>query len=60
MFWQRPDECRGSALDHVLTNGLPIRASAEGPCADGCEPGDRCPAFHRDVSDHCPVVADIF
>ena len=32
--------------------------AARGPCESvGCHPGDRCPVFHREVSDHCPVTA---
>lgn len=56
-YWARRDGCLGSALDHVLTRRLPEEAAARGPCETiGCSPGDRCPAFHREVSDHCPVT----
>jgi endonuclease/exonuclease/phosphatase family metal-dependent hydrolase len=59
-YWARDDGCRGSALDHVLLSGAARRAAARGPCeTEGCEPGAACPIFHRDVSDHCPVVADL-
>ncbi|MCB9596488.1 MAG: endonuclease/exonuclease/phosphatase family protein [Sandaracinaceae bacterium] len=57
-YWDRRDGCRGSALDHVLTREVPDAIAARGPCETiGCSPGDRCPAFHREVSDHCPVTA---
>lgn len=57
-YWNRRDGCRGSQLDHVLSRELPREIAARGPCEEiGCEPGDRCPAFHREVSDHCPVSA---
>lgn len=49
--------CRGTALDHVLTR-RPAQVTARGPCeTDGCTPGDRCPLFTREISDHCPVTA---
>jgi endonuclease/exonuclease/phosphatase family metal-dependent hydrolase len=59
-YWNRRDGCRGVALDHVLTVRRPDDVSARGPCESvGCDPGDRCPTFHREVSDHCPVTADL-
>lgn len=59
-YWARRDGCRGSALDHVLTRSAPSHVAARGPCETiGCDPGDRCPAFHREVSDHCPVTATL-
>jgi len=49
------DRCRGVALDHVMSTA-PGTARALGACAIvGCEPGDRCPTWVREVSDHCPV-----
>lgn len=57
-YWNRRDGCRGSALDHMLTREVSVDIAARGPCERiGCEPGDRCPVFHREVSDHCPVTA---
>lgn len=57
-YWNRRDGCRGSALDHVLSREAPDEILARGPCETiGCDPGERCPAFHREVSDHCPVTA---
>ncbi|MCA9605031.1 MAG: hypothetical protein KC619_05530 [Myxococcales bacterium] len=57
-YWNRRDGCRGTALDHVLSREAPDDIAARGPCETiGCDPGDRCPAFHREVSDHCPVSA---
>lgn len=57
-YWNRRDGCLGSALDHVLARERPASIAARGPCETiGCTPGDRCPAFHREVSDHCPVDA---
>jgi endonuclease/exonuclease/phosphatase family metal-dependent hydrolase len=59
-YWNRNDGCRGTPLDHVLTRRVPEDIAARGPCETiGCDPGDRCPAFHREVSDHCPVTADL-
>ncbi len=59
-YWNRRDGCRGVALDHVFTREAPDAVEARGPCEEiGCAPGDRCPAFHREVSDHCPVSADL-
>ncbi|MEN0061008.1 MAG: endonuclease/exonuclease/phosphatase family protein [Myxococcota bacterium] len=50
------ERCRGVALDHVMS-AAPGRAKALGACATvGCEPGDRCPRWVGEVSDHCPVV----
>lgn len=50
------ERCRGVALDHVMSVA-PGRTVAEGPCAtEGCDPGDRCPTWVGEVSDHCPVV----
>lgn len=59
-YWERERDCLGTALDHVLTAASPIHTTARGPCeTEGC--GDRatCPIFHRDVSDHCPVVVEV-
>lgn len=57
-YWNRRDGCRGSALDHILSREEPREIAARGPCETiGCHPGDRCPVFHREVSDHCPVSA---
>ena len=59
-YWDRSDGCRGAALDHVLTRERPRAIEARGPCEEiGCSPGDRCPTFHREVSDHCPVTVDL-
>lgn len=57
-YWDRSDGCLGSALDHILSREEPTDIAARGPCETiGCDPGDRCPVFHREVSDHCPVSA---
>ena len=59
-YWARRDECRGSALDHVVTSVATAEATARGPCeTEGCQPGNSCPAFHAQVSDHCPVTLDL-
>jgi endonuclease/exonuclease/phosphatase family metal-dependent hydrolase len=59
-YWNRSDGCRGAALDHVFRRERPRSVDARGPCESiGCSPGDRCPAFHREVSDHCPVTIDL-
>jgi endonuclease/exonuclease/phosphatase family metal-dependent hydrolase len=57
--YHTPDgKCTGSALDHVFTSREASETTARGPCESvGCEPGDRCPIFHDEVSDHCPVTA---
>lgn len=57
-YWSRSDGCLGVALDHVLTSWS-ADASAEGPCrTEGCAMRASCPVFHREVSDHCPVIVD--
>lgn len=57
-YWERRDECRGSALDHMLSSEPLDDVRARGPCEEiGCSPGASCPVFHRQVSDHCPVTA---
>jgi endonuclease/exonuclease/phosphatase family metal-dependent hydrolase len=62
-FWQRPREqggdCKTGVLDQVLTSS-PVRVELHGGCADQCgvDGAPRCPAWQREVSDHCPVVAD--
>jgi endonuclease/exonuclease/phosphatase family metal-dependent hydrolase len=59
-FWDRPDGCFGSALDHVITSSDPDEVQAMGPCrTEGCDRKDRCPVFHRQVSDHCPVLVEL-
>jgi endonuclease/exonuclease/phosphatase family metal-dependent hydrolase len=58
-YWRPEGRCTGSALDHVFTRKPSTSIAARGPCeVSGCKPGDRCPAFHEWVSDHCPVVAE--
>lgn len=57
-YWNRSDGCLGQPLDHMLTSWS-ADASAEGACrTHGCAMRPECPSFHRDVSDHCPVVVD--
>jgi endonuclease/exonuclease/phosphatase family metal-dependent hydrolase len=59
-YWNRNDGCLGTPLDHVITSTEPSSIAARGPCESvGCDPGDRCPAFHREVSDHCPVTVEL-
>ena len=59
-YWEPPQRCLGVALDHVLVNGPALQTEALGPCeTEGCDPGDQCPVFRHEVSDHCPVVSDI-
>lgn len=58
-YWDRSDGCLGTPLDHVLTWEPPKGIAARGPCEnEGCSRRDRCPVFHREVSDHCPVTVD--
>jgi endonuclease/exonuclease/phosphatase family metal-dependent hydrolase len=57
-YWTPNGKCTGSALDHVFTSRPASETLARGPCESvGCEPGDRCPIFYDEVSDHCPVTA---
>lgn len=57
-YWNRSDGCLGQPLDHMLTSWS-ADARAEGACrTHGCAMRTECPSFHRDVSDHCPVVVD--
>jgi endonuclease/exonuclease/phosphatase family metal-dependent hydrolase len=59
-FWDRADGCFGSALDHILSSSEPDEVQAMGPCkSEGCDRKDRCPIFHRQISDHCPVVLEL-
>ena len=59
-YWNRRDGCIGTALDHILTWTAPRATAAKGPCeTEGCDRRDRCPRFHHDVSDHCPVVTTL-
>lgn len=59
-YWDRQDGCRGTTLDHVLMWEQPEDVTARGACeTEGCELRDRCPAFHRDISDHCPLTIDL-
>ena len=56
-YWEPGDTCESFALDHVLAEDLAARSLSRGPCESfGCDPDDRCPVFHRRVSDHCPVT----
>jgi endonuclease/exonuclease/phosphatase family metal-dependent hydrolase len=55
-FWQREQDCPTSSLDHVLTFEEPTRVEALGACSLGCDQRDRCPLYHQEISDHCPVV----
>jgi endonuclease/exonuclease/phosphatase family metal-dependent hydrolase len=57
-YWKPEGKCQGSALDHVFTSRPASETTARGPCESvGCVPGDRCPTFYDEVSDHCPVTA---
>ncbi len=55
-YWSKKASCPAHPLDHALT-GAPARdVRAAGACATvGCDPGDACPVYRREVSDHCPV-----
>ncbi|MEO8704615.1 MAG: endonuclease/exonuclease/phosphatase family protein [Kofleriaceae bacterium] len=58
-FWNRPDGCPRSRLDHVLTTSSATHVTVFGGCArDGCDRQDSCPIYEAEVSDHCPVVVD--
>jgi len=57
-YWRRRDGCLGSQLDHVLARPAHTTIRARGACETaGCAPGDRCPVFRDEVSDHCPLSA---
>lgn len=59
-FWDRPDGCPRSRLDHVLSTQPARSVRATGGClTDGCTRQDSCPLYAHEVSDHCPVVVDI-
>lgn len=59
-YWMPEDACAASALDHVLVSDDADDAEALGPCQDvGCAPGNECPVWFRDVSDHCPVKVEL-
>lgn len=59
-YWDRVDGCFGSALDHILTSSDPDEVEAMGPCkSEGCDRKDRCPIFHHQISDHCPVIVEL-
>lgn len=59
-YWDRHDGCLGTPLDHALTWAPPKGIAARGPCErEGCARRDRCPIFHGEVSDHCPVTIDL-
>jgi len=59
-YWARRSSCNGYSLDHVLTFRSPVRIAADGACNNiGCRPGQSCPRYCREISDHCPVVFDL-
>jgi endonuclease/exonuclease/phosphatase family metal-dependent hydrolase len=59
-YWNRNDGCVGSPLDHVVAMEPPSSVAARGPCeTEGCARRDRCPVFHAEVSDHCPVTVEL-
>ena len=59
-YWARKDGCVGHPLDHVVSWEAPEAISVGGGCAtDGCDPGDTCPIYHSQISDHCPVVVEL-
>lgn len=59
-YWSRKDRCIGHPLDHVLSWEAPESIEVGGGCAtDGCDPGDTCPIYHSQISDHCPVVVEL-
>lgn len=55
-YWPRAKSCETAALDHVFSTDPSVVVRARGACETvGCEPGARCPSFHREISDHCPL-----
>ncbi len=54
--WPTHEEgCVGAALDHVFAC-VDVEVDVKGPCAEGCDSDDACPAY---PSDHCPVVVTL-
>lgn len=59
-YWQRRESCFAAVLDQVLTSAAPAGVRVGGACAEvGCEPGDSCPRYKREISDHCPIRVDV-
>ncbi|MBX3162294.1 MAG: endonuclease/exonuclease/phosphatase family protein [Deltaproteobacteria bacterium] len=59
-FWDRADGCFRSRLDHILASEPAREVTATGACAtSGCAMEPSCPRYIDDVSDHCPVVAEL-
>lgn len=59
-YWNRAGECPGTPLDHVFSSDEPRSIAARGACeSEGCNPGESCPTYVRDISDHCPVALDL-
>jgi endonuclease/exonuclease/phosphatase family metal-dependent hydrolase len=57
-YWDRPQTCPGTALDHILGTGEARGVRAGGACETvGCESQQACPVYVKMVSDHCPVSA---
>ena len=56
-YWKPENRCLGTALDHILVDGASPPGAGRGPCRSvGCDPGESCPVFFHQVSDHCPVT----
>ncbi|MEL6348369.1 MAG: hypothetical protein AAFV53_34985 [Myxococcota bacterium] len=59
-YWARKDGCLGFALDHVISWAAPRAVDVGGACeSDGCRPGEQCPIYYGEISDHCPVIVDL-
>lgn len=59
-YWARKDGCLGFALDHVISWTAPRKVSVGGACDQvGCRPGQQCPRYYGEISDHCPVIVDL-
>ena len=59
-YWERRTTCSGHALDHVLSWAPPRTIAVGGACAtEGCDPGEQCPLYRSQISDHCPIVVEL-
>ncbi len=59
-YWRKKGGCPTGALDHVLSRPRARDVRAAGACATvGCDPGESCPVYRSEVSDHCPVRLDV-
>lgn len=59
-YHRRPSGCVTTTLDHAFTSHRPQKVEEAGACRSlGCDTGDQCPTWTREVSDHCPFVVQL-